>query len=147
MGLTADQFMQLFKETVSPEVRDERTTFVVLHPGLGPRGRGNAHVTITFINLPTPRVRERRGGGAEAENNRMLFYVEGFNDDPFADEPAEKVKVEQLVNNVFRPLAGAGAESAPSLRRKTCSPERAASYLADYVTQVARDFPPSFTHE
>lgn len=142
MGLTADQFMQLFKETLPPGVRDERTTLVTLHPSLGPRGRGSAYVSVTFINLPTPRVRERRGGGAESENNRMLFFIRGFNDYPFADEPVEEVKVEQLTNNIH-----SLETRAPTLRRKTCNPDRAASYLTDYVARVAGDFPPNFTHE
>lgn len=143
MDLTADQFMHLLGEKLSPLVRDERTTIVDYHTSMSPVvGRKSAYVSVTFINLPTSRVKERRGGGAESENNRMLFFVEGFNGPPFTSESVGKVTVEQLVNNVVP-----RGDASSKLRKKTSSPDKVASYLAGYINQVASDHPPNYTHE
>jgi len=138
MGMTADQFMLALKERLSVLVHDERTVLLDYHVGLV-QGRGRAHVSLTFINLPYPRVRERRGGGAESENNRVLFFANNFNSPPFGDEPVEKVTVEQLVNNV--------GDRSENLRKKTASPDKVASYLANYVNNLASSHEPRFTHE
>lgn len=143
MNMTADQFMRALAEKLSPLVRDERTTFITLHPSMGPVvGRKSSYITVTFINLPTPRAKERRGGGAENENNRMLFFVRDFNGPPFTLEPVEKVKVELLVNNIVP-----RGDSYFNLRKKTASPDKIATYLAEYVNQVALNYQPNYTHE
>ena len=98
MGMTADQFMLALKERLSVLVHDERTVLLDYHVGLV-QGRGRAHVSLTFINLPYPRVRERRGGGAESENNRVLFFANNFNSPPFGDEPVARDAYVEYVGN------------------------------------------------
>jgi hypothetical protein len=100
----------------------------------------SASVTVNFFNLPEDRVRQRRGGGAEAENNRQLFMVWGF--EPDASAPVDKVKLEQNINGV-----GGHGVWAPKMRSKTASPEKVASYLASYISQVAATHEPNYTHE
>jgi hypothetical protein len=101
--------------------------------------RGGGSVYVNFVNLP-PDV-GGAGGGAEAENNRASFWIEGFRYDPSV--PVDKVKVESS-NNVFhRPWRG--APGVP-FRAKTGSPAVVAQYLADYLARVVATVPPNFTH-
>lgn len=138
MSMTAEQFVLALRDHAGSFVCDERTLLANAGRSLGRHGLGTCSVHVTYVNLPFPRVQERRGGGAEAENNRMLFFVRGFNEGEVADIPTEKVQVEHAVCNV---------SGAPRLRRKTASPEKIASYLAQYLRGVATQFHPSFTHE
>jgi len=138
--MTTNEFTTELTSRLSEKIARDRTIFIEVERGLS-RGPTGGSVYVTFVNLPTPRVRERRGGGAESENNRMLFSVRGFSSAP-AEDAAGSVVVEQLVNNVG-PI-GAGA---PKLRKKTGDPARVAAYLADYLNRVTDSHEPQFTHE
>ena len=133
--MSADDFIALLNELLAP-VQIDRTIFVAFEKGFveGPR---NGSVYVTFINLPSARVKERRGGRAEAENNRMLFSVDGFSTTPSVE--ASKVVVESQVNNVI--------ERERRLRKKTASPQKIAEYLAKHIVEVASSTPPRYTHE
>lgn len=137
MSMTTEAFTTALAERLSLLVHDQRTVVVEPQSSLGPKGRGTASVFVTFVNLPTSRVRERRGGGAESENNRMLFCVRGFNDRPYEGEPAASVTIEQLVRNL----------DSTKMRKKTADPDKVATYLANYINDVAAKFAPRFTHE
>jgi hypothetical protein len=144
MNLTMDDFISNLSSLLSPLVKDDRTVMIDQHLSSGGiEGKKTAHVTVTFINLPYGRVKERRGGGAEAENNR-IFFVRGFNGAPHQYSAVEKVQVEQLVNNVGK---GIGRSGHPNLKKKTSAPYKIASYLAIYMNQAAADNQPNFTHE
>ncbi len=129
-------FIGLLNDQLSVLAKDERTVLVAHLPGLvhGPR---NGSVSVNLINLPYARWKERRGGGAESQNNRMLFMVNGFGSDP--QEKAEKVSVEQLVSSIMG--------CSDRLRKKTATPEKIASYLATFINQVVANFDPRFTHD
>jgi len=142
MPLTAEMFIEVLRERLSLLVHEDRFVVADLTPRLGPPGPGRASVTVTFVNLPESRVRERRGGGAESENNRMLFMVRGFNDPPHDADPSARVEAEQLVCNVGHPGSG-----AKKMRKKTADPDKVATYLANYINDVAATFAPQFTHE
>lgn len=143
--LNAAQFADALKAKVSDTVR-ERTLIVSANDSLATiGGRSKAYLTVTFINLPIARAAERRGGGAESENNRALFIVDGFNAD---GEPVEKVAVEHLVNHIHHNQPAGGAITiARSLRKKTADPENVVAYLAEYISQLAAQYAPNFTHE
>ena len=92
-------------------------------------------VTVNYINLPTGIG--GAGGGAEAENNRMLFIVDGFGYGPDDPSPTGKVKIEMSMSTLPREY---------KLRAKTGTPAAIATYLADFLSRVAADVPPHFTH-
>jgi hypothetical protein len=142
MGLTVEKFLLALRTSAGPSVCDERTLIAEAQPSLGPRGRGTCSVYVSLINLPFYRSKQRRGGGAENENNRILIRVGGFNEGDFAEMPAEKVSVEPLVCNIGYP--GQGAQR---IRRKTASPEKIAEYLGLYLQDIVAGFPPSYSHE
>jgi len=98
-------------------------------PENAPGSRRGGMVFVNFYNLPTGVG--SAGGGAEAENNRMLFVVEGFG------LPTGKVKVEMSTSALPR---------EHKLRAKTDSPERVAQYLAAFINKVVKEVPPHFTH-
>ena len=135
--MNPNEFITLLNDLLSSLAKDGRTVLVNFRPGLV-EGPTNGTVYVTFINLPSDRVKQRRGGGAEAENNRMSFSVGGFNSDH--EVPVVKVKVEQLVNGIAR-------GSIPRLRKKTATPDKIAAYLAAYINEVAEGHEPNFTHE
>jgi|WetSurMetagenome_2_1015567.scaffolds.fasta_scaffold78478_6 hypothetical protein len=137
-----NDFINALKSQIDAGVLHGCHVAVDVSPSLGPPGYGTCTVFVTFINLPTSRVRERRGGGAEAENNRMLFSVSGFHGGQYATTDAEKVTAEQLVCSI-----GKTGNWAPKMRKKTASPEKVAPYLAKYINDVARKFPPRYTHQ
>lgn len=140
MTMTLYEFLADLKSKLSPLVSNDRYVLADSSPSLGYHGRGRGAAQVTFVNLPYERVRERRGGGAEAENNRMLFMVRGFNSGEASEgEGVDKVQVEQLVDNV------GGREDR--LRRKTASPDRIASYVAEYINGAAEAHEPNLTHE
>ena len=110
---------------------------------------GNKHVTfsggtlgsygalyVNFINLPSDIVGRR--GGAEAENNRMMFKVDGWGgSEPNLPPPSGKVRVEQMVSVFPREYR---------LRAKSGEPSSIARYLADFINRVAVEVPPNYTH-
>lgn len=97
------------------------------------KAANSTQLFVRFINLP-PGV-GGAGGGAEAENNKALFIVTGWEKDSNGPAPA-KVKVE-AATSVFRTL---------KLRAKTAAPEVICKYLADHLNQIAEQIPPNFTH-
>ena len=134
MPLNANEFVALLSSLV-PAFRQ---TSVRFQPSLGGE-RGGGSVYVNFVNLP-PDV-GRSGGGAEAENNRASFWVNGFAHDPTL--PAATVKVEQAASVFHRPWLG--APGVP-FRAKSGSPEVVARYLAAYLAKVVEAVPPRFTH-
>jgi hypothetical protein len=141
MELNAHDFTTLLREKLSPLVDNERTVYAGFVSAKGFTTRPNqSSIHVKFYNLPEARLKERRGGGAEAENNRVLLHVHGFCDDMNA--PVAKVKVELLVNNI-----GSRDNYAPALRAKTASPDRVAEYIADYINEIAQKYEPNFTHD
>jgi hypothetical protein len=93
-------------------------------------------VYINFYNLP--KGYGRAGGGAEAENNRMLFRVEGFGKEtPHSPPPTGKVKIELSVSALPREYR---------LRGKTGTPAQVAKYLADFLNKVVKEVKPNYTH-
>lgn len=93
-------------------------------------------VYVNFYNLP--KGSGSGGGGAEAENNRMLFSIEGFGQsDPHEAPPSGKVKIEMKVSALPREYR---------MRAKSGPPEAVARYLADFLNKVVKDVPPKLTH-
>lgn len=94
-------------------------------------------VYVNYVNLPKD-ANGGSGGGAEAENNRMSFWVRGFDAfNPDKDGPTGKVKVE---------MANSALPRSYKLRAKTGSPASIAKYLADFINKVAAEVSPNFTH-
>jgi len=100
----------------------------------------HSQVFVDFINLPVERVREKRGGGAEGSNNRMLITVYGFADALGEPPPGGKVKVETRISLYGAPPA------LSKLRGKSGSPEAMAKYVADFISKVAAEVPGKYTH-
>ena len=123
---SATQFLEILDSSLSPLVDRERTLTV--------HGQGN--LVVNFFNLSPERHAQQRGGGAESENNRMLFFVQGFSHD--RSVPANKIKVEQSVNSI---------RGAKNMRAKAASPDKIALYLAKYLNETAGSVPPNLTHE
>lgn len=93
-------------------------------------------VFVNFINLP--KGIGGAGGGAEAENNRMLFSIGGFGrETPHSPPPTGKVKIEMLVSAMPREYR---------LRGRTGTPAQVAKYLADFLNKVVKEVEPKFTH-
>lgn len=91
-------------------------------------------VYVNFINIP--QGIGVAGGGAEAENNRMSFWVRGFDRlDPH--KPAAKVKVEMSNSALPRTF---------NMRAKTGTPVQVAKYLAAFINKIVREVPPNYTH-
>lgn len=91
-------------------------------------------VYVNFVNLPTGIG--RAGGGAEAENNRMSFWIRGFDRlDPH--KPATKVKVE---------MSNSALPRSFNMRAKTGTPVQVAKYLATFLNRIVREVPPNYTH-
>ncbi len=103
---------------------------IVNRPILG----SSATVYINFINLPEGVG--GAGGGAEAENNRMMFSVGDFTKEG-GPPPSGKVKVEMKLSMLPREY---------KLRAKSGPPQAAAKYLADFINKVVKEVPPHFTH-
>lgn len=83
---------------------------------------------VNLINLPRS-VSGSGGGGAEAENNRLMLSVYGFR--------SGRLKIEQSVSAL---------PSVYRLRGKTADPTSIARYLAAFLNRVAAEVPPKFTH-
>jgi len=86
-------------------------------------------VYLNFYNLPKS-VDGGAGGGAEAENNRMMFVIR------FKDEGA-KAKIEHSVNALDRKY---------NLRAKTAHPSKIVDYLAAHLAKVVKEAEPNLTH-
>lgn len=135
--MNATDFTRTLESELSPLVRDQRTVTARFKSSRGFTSRPHQSLMfVNFYNLPEARHHEKRGGGAESENNRMMFMVSGFDEDESA--PVEKLKVE-LSNSVF--------PRTYHLRAKTASPEKVTSYVADFINKVAAENEPSYTHE
>jgi hypothetical protein len=112
-----------FKAKVLADYKGDRH----VHVSGGPLGRHNS-LFINFINLPAG------AGRAEAENNRQMFHVEGFDaKDPEAASPTGKVKIEMLMNAL---------PSTYKLRTKTGTPEQICEYLVDFIEKVGKEVAP-----
>jgi len=147
-GASADEFVTALQGYLSPLVHSDRHVNANFKSSKGFTSHpGQSRLAINFYNLPTSRVKERRGGGAEAENNRALFMVHGFETD--SKIPVAKVKLEQLVNVIGSPDRWAPnmRRWAPNMRAKSGDPLTVAKYLANYINDVASTFPPQFSHE
>jgi len=115
---------------------DDRQLMVRAKHGLGGPSRAYESVYVNFINLP--KGSGHGGGGAEAENNRMSFWIHGFHgSDPHAPPPRGVVKVE---------MSNSALPRAYKLRAKTGSPAVVAKYLATFLNKVVQEVPPKFTH-
>ena len=135
--MNALEFTAALDRNLSPLVHNERTLIARFSTSRGFTSRPReSTIFINFINLPEERHLQKRGGGAESENNRMMFSVHGFGEEESA--PVDRVKLEHLV---------CGIPHRPSLRGKTGSPESVAAYLARYINDVAETVPPNFTHK
>jgi hypothetical protein len=117
----SNEFTQALEMALSPLVKNERTLRI---------NKGHICFAINFINLPPSRCQENRGGGAESENNRQLFFVD--------DRPNGKVKITQSINAL---------PTTNNMRAKTAEPVKIALYLAKYLNEVAESTQPNFTHE
>ena len=113
--MNAEQFIAALVERLSALLVAERVLEAAVDPTWGPKGRGTSTVVINFFNVP-PSHRHNR---VECENNRMLFFVRGFHDEPYAAEPALRVVIKQGVNTI----------SEKNLRKKTATPDAVATYL------------------
>jgi len=134
---SATEFLEILDSTLSPLVDGERTVIANFKSSKGFNALpGRSSIAVNFINLSQDRHRERRGGGAESENNRMMFWISGFNEDP--SDPVDKIKIEQSVNSI---------RGARNLRAKTASPDKIAIYLAKYINEIAESVPPNLTHD
>ena len=141
MSASTNDFITILQESLSQLVHAERTVYANFKSSRGFTTRpGQSSVAVQFYNLPESRVRQRRGGGAEAENNRMMFWIHGFDED--SQIPVAKVKVEQSVNGIESP-----GRRAPNMRSKSGSPDKIAAYVAEYINEIAEQFEPNYTHE
>ena len=135
--MNANEFLEILNSSLSPLVDRERTVIADFKSSKGFTDRpGSSNVYVNFINLPQERHRQRRGGGAESENNRMLFWISGFNED--SSDPVDRIKIEQSVNNI---------SGSKNMRAKTASPDKIALYLARYLIETAGSVAPNLTHE
>lgn len=129
------EFAELLKSLVDTQ---GRSLFVRTEHRLGGPANYFKSAYVNFVNLPEEIVARKAGGGAEAQNNRMSFWVEGFNgSDPHAPPPTGKVKVEMRTSALPREYW---------LRAKTGKPGAIAHYLADFLNKVVREVPPKYTH-
>ena len=105
------------------------------------RAHASTMLYINFFNLPEADVRANRGGGAEAENNRQMYRVEGF-DKKDVDKPVAKVKVELTLD-----MLGRGPDRAKTkLRAKSGPPAKIAEYLAAHISKMVKEIEPRHTH-
>jgi hypothetical protein len=133
----ATEFLDILNSNLSPLVDRERTVIATFKSSKDFTALpGRSSIAVNFINLPQERHKERRGGGAESENNRMLFWISGFNEDP--SDPVDRIKIEQSVNSI---------RGSRNMRAKTASPDKIALYLAKYINEIAESVPPNLTHD
>jgi len=138
MNFSANDFIELLDSSLSALVDRERTVLARFSSSKGFTDRPRqSSVFVNFINLPQARHEERRGGGAESENNRMMFMIHGFDED--AASPVASVKITQSINSLGRDVK--------NLRAKTGDPDKIAMHLARYLNEVAEAVPPNYTHD
>jgi hypothetical protein len=140
--MSADDFLERLRSRLSGTIQD-RVVVAEYAKSYAAGGRGG--VMIRFYDLPPERYRQRRGGGAENENNVSLLMVYGFGGE--SSHLAARVRVEQLINGIYGGDHPSAGNRAPNLRKKTSSPEKIADYVASYLCEVAENFPPRLTHE
>lgn len=121
--MTAEDFVKEFEKNLHVGDRQVKASISTL----GGSERPSVH--IRFVNLP--KGIGGAGGGAEAENNRMSFMTH------FPTNPAEKIKIEQIVNHLGRQY---------NMRAKSGHPAKVAKYVADYLNRIAKEVPPKYTH-
>jgi hypothetical protein len=90
---------------------------------------------VNFYNLPETVLAHRAGGGAEAENNRMMFTIARVADGSYG--ASQKVKIEMTVSALGR---------EHKLRAKTGKPDVVAEYLASFLAGIVASVPPRLTH-
>lgn len=79
--MNATEFTQALESELSPLVRDQRTVTARFRSSRGFTSRPHQSLMfVNFYNLPEARHHEKRGGGAESENNRMMFMISGFDE-------------------------------------------------------------------
>lgn len=128
--MNSDQFINLVKALVMPGRRLKlRNEFSL--------GGVDGDVYVNFINLPEGIG--SAGGGAEAENNRISFWIKGWPKNKADGPRTGKVKIE-CANSVFR------REVFPMMRAKTATPEKIAVYLAEYLNKLMAEIEPNYTH-
>lgn len=129
---TASGGLADFKAALMAAVHLDGRQLIFRGNSLGP----SATLYMDFINLPSGVG--GAGGGAEAENNRMMFSVDGFDrKDNDAPPPSGKLKVEMRLSTLPR---------EHKLRAKSGTPAQVAKYLADFINKVVKEVPPRFTH-
>jgi len=103
--------------------------------------QGTGSVYVNYYNLPSSHA----GGGAEAQNNRLMFKIDGF-DRVNPDAPAPAVSLETSVNGImFGPTMEdrKKVNQKARLRGKKATPAKIAEYLAQHLNMVASEIPPS----
>ncbi|KKK91675.1 hypothetical protein LCGC14_2710540, partial [marine sediment metagenome] len=129
------EFAELLKSLVDTQ---GRYLFIQTKQRLGAPQHYYEAVYVNFVNLPEEIVARKAGGGAEALNNHISFWVLGFDgSDPHAPPPTGKVKVEMQTSALPKEYR---------LRAKTAPPGDIAQYLADFINKVVREVPPKYTH-
>jgi hypothetical protein len=130
-------FLDTFNQRVSSLIQHERTLIASYSETYENLKHGKIHVNL--FNLPEDRHRQQRGLGSESANNRFFFEIAGFG--KTLEAPVQRVTVKTLITT--------GIPQGHPLRKlptKTSTPEKIAIYLADYLSQVALEFPPRLTH-
>ena len=129
--MNAIEFTAALDAHLSPLVRDERTVVARFKSSKGFTTRPfQSSIVVNYINLPETRHRQKRGGGAESENNRMMFMIGGFGEEE--TDHTDKVVIEQHVNALGDPwgtITGVRTSRPTPMRKKTASPEKIAEYL------------------
>lgn len=115
MALSSAQFVE----------RLQKTEFKTARWSIRTRTLGTSDtIFVNFINAPMG------VGGADAENNRMMFSINGFNVN--TDEPVERLRCE-LVVSVYR----------PKFRTRTSKAEKLVEDIQEFCLKIENDFPPS----
>lgn len=133
----ANEFAAALKEQLALQGRQ---VMIRVGESWGP-GKEN-DVYVNFVNLPEGVG--GAGGGAEAENNRMSFWVRGFGANN-APPPSGKVKVEMSNSSLYRGESYS-RENRVALRAKSGAPGAIAKYLADFLNKTISTVPPRYTH-
>jgi hypothetical protein len=126
---SAEHFVEMFQSHLKI---GDRYVVARVEASWGPKKVEDVYVN--YINLP--KGIGGAGGGAEAENNRMSFWVRGFGE-AGAPSPTGRVRVEMATSALPREF---------KLRAKAGPPDAIAKYLADFLSKVAAEVPPKFTH-
>lgn len=112
---------------------------IVFRKGMLERNGVSDTQYIDFFNLPESVMKGNAGGGAEAQNNRMMFQISGFHKYE-ADSPAPTGKL------VVEMTVSAFSRDKYKLRKKTGPAEAVAKYLAGFINNVVANEEPKLTH-